>query len=179
MPRRVEASEATPVTVPYEADFSVSGDAMDEDFIIINNNEDESDSEPCTWKWSAGNGAYYLYNEDGVTPADDYLVLPVILKGGTTYDVVVNAASWNYPEEFEVVAGTECSAAGLTTTVIDKTVPENEAADYSGTFTPASDGVYSGCSRSCSRQRFDRQPSATRTEECHHIYRSDSYNWRR
>ena len=142
VPRRVEASDATPVTVPYEADFSVSGDAMDEDFIIINNNEDESDFEPCTWKWSAGNGAYYIYNEDGVTPADDYLVLPVNLKGGTTYDVVVNAATWNYPEEFEVVAGTECSAAGLTTTVIDKTTPENDAADYSGTFTPASDGVY-------------------------------------
>ena len=141
-PRRVEASEATPVTVPYEADFSASGDIIDEDFIIINNNEDLDDGEPCTWKWSAGNGAYYIYNTDGETAADDYLVLPVTLQGGKIYEVTVNAATWNYPEEFEVVAGTECSAAALTTTIIDKTTPEDEPADYSGTFTPEADGVY-------------------------------------
>ena len=141
-PRRVEASEATPVTVPYEADFSASGDIIDEDFIIINNNEDLDDGEPCTWKWSAGNGAYYVYNTDGETAADDYLVLPVTLEGGKTYEVTVNAATWNYPEEFEVVAGTACEAAALTTTVIGKTTPEDEPADYSGTFTPEADGVY-------------------------------------
>ncbi len=141
-PRRVDISEATPVTVPYEADFSTSGDVMDEDFIIINNNEDLDDFEPCTWKWSSSNGAYYIYNTDGVTPADDYLVLPINLEGGKTYDVTVNAATWNYPEEFEVVAGTECTAAALTTEIIGKTTPENDAADYSGTFTPAADGVY-------------------------------------
>lgn len=141
-PRRVDISEATPVTVPYEADFSTSGEAMDENFIIINNNGDLSDGEPCTWTWSAGNGAYYVYNVDGTTPADDYLVLPINLEGGKTYDVTVNAASWNYPEEFEVVAGTECTAASLTTEIIGKTVPENDAADFSGTFTPATDGVY-------------------------------------
>ena len=141
-PRRVDISEAIPVTVPYEADFSTSGEAMDENFIIINNNEDLSDGEPCTWTWSAGNGAYYVYNVDGTTPADDYMVLPINLEGGKTYDVTVNAASWNYPEEFEVVAGTECTAAALTTEVIGKTTPENDAADFSGTFTPAADGVY-------------------------------------
>ena len=141
-PRRVDISEATPVTVPYEADFSTSGEAMDENFIIINNNGDLSDGEPCTWTWSAGNGAYYVYNVDGTTPADDYMVLPINLEGGKTYDVSVNAASWNYPEEFEVVAGTECTAAALTTEIIGKTIPENDAADFSGTFTPAADGVY-------------------------------------
>ena len=141
-PRRVDISDAIPVTVPYEADFSTSGEAMDEDFIIINNNEDLSDGEPCTWTWSASNGAYYVYNVDGTTPADDYMVLPINLEGGKTYDVSVNAASWNYPEEFEVVAGTECTAAALTTEIIGKTIPENDAADFSGTFTPAADGVY-------------------------------------
>ena len=141
-PRRVDITEAIPVTVPYEADFSTSGEAMDENFIIINNNEDLSDGEPCTWTWSAGNGAYYVYNVDGTTPADDYMVLPINLEGGKTYDVSVNAASWNYPEEFEVVAGTECTAAALTTEIIGKTIPENDAADFSGTFTPAADGVY-------------------------------------
>ena len=140
-PRRVEASEATPVTVPYEADFSTSMEAMENEFIIINNNGDESDSEPCTWKWSGSNGAYYIYNEDGVTAADDYLVLPVTLQAGKTYEVIVNAASWNYPEEFEVVVGTECSAEAMTTTIIENTTPENDPADYSGTFTPATDGV--------------------------------------
>lgn len=141
-PRRVDIAEATPVMVPYEADFSTSGDAMDEDFIILNNNGDIDDGEPCTWKWSAGNGAYYIYNTDGQTPADDYLVLPVSLEGGKTYDVTVNAATWNYDEEFEVVAGTECTAAALTTEIIGKTTPQNEPADYSGSFTPATDGVY-------------------------------------
>ncbi|MBP5499133.1 MAG: choice-of-anchor J domain-containing protein [Bacteroidales bacterium] len=141
-PRRVDISEATPVSVPYEADFSTSGDSMEEDFIIINHNEDLSDGEPCTWMWSSSSGAYYVYNTDGTTPADDYLVLPINLEGGKTYDVIVNAASWNYPEEFEVVAGSECTAEAMTTEIIGKTIPENDAADFSGTFTPAADGVY-------------------------------------
>ena len=141
-PRRVEAADATPVSVPFEADFAASFDAIEENFIVINNNDDLSDGEPCTWQWSASGGAYYMYNQDGETAADDYLVLPVTLEGGKTYEVTVNAATWNYPEEFEVVAGTACSAEALTTTVIDKTTPEDEPADYSGTFTPATDGVY-------------------------------------
>lgn len=139
---RVQKSteEQTPVTVPYEAVFS-SDEPMN-DFIVINNNDDLSDGEPCTWKWSSGNGAYYVYNEDGVTGADDYLVLPITLQGGKKYEVTVNAAVWNYPEEFEVVAGSEPTAAALTTTIIGKTTPENEPADYTGFFTPETDGVY-------------------------------------
>ena len=31
-PRRVDIAEAIPVSVPYEADFSTSGEAMDENF---------------------------------------------------------------------------------------------------------------------------------------------------
>ena len=84
----------------------------------------------------------YVYNEDGVTGADDYLVLPITLKGGKKYEVTVNAAQWNYPEEFEVVAGSEPTAAGLATTVIGKTIPKNEPADYTGFFTPEADGIY-------------------------------------
>lgn len=139
-PRRA-ALTPTPVNTPFEADFLTTETVMD-DFIIINNNEDLSDNEPCTWKWSIGNGAYYVYNEDGETAADDYLVLPIMLEGGKVYDVTVNAATWNYPEEFEVVAGTECAAEALTTVIIDKTMPENDPADYTGTFTPTADGVY-------------------------------------
>lgn len=135
------ASEPSPVTVPFEADFSLSEEAMD-NFIIINNNEDVSDNEPCTWKWSSGNGAYYMYNLDGETAADDYLVLPVNLEEGKNYEITVNAATWGYPEEFEVVVGTECSASALTTTIIEKTIPEDAAADYTGTFTPTANGLY-------------------------------------
>ncbi len=131
----------TPVSIPYEADFTLSDAAMD-DFIIINNNEDLSDGEPCTWLWSSSGGAYYMYNVDGETAADDYLVLPIVLEQGLSYDVAVNAAAWNYTEEFEVVAGAECSAEALTTTIIGKTTPENDAADYVGTFVPDADGVY-------------------------------------
>ena len=139
---RVDASEATPVAIPYEANFAKNGDAFENDFIVINNNGDLSDFEPCTWLWNASSGAYYVYNTDGVTGADDYLVLPVTLKGGKTYEVTVNAATWNYPEEFEVVAGTACTAEAMVTTVIGRTTPVNDAADYTGTFTPESDGVY-------------------------------------
>lgn len=134
-------SMESPVSAPYMADFSVSDEAM-EDFVVINHNEDLSDFEPCTWKWSYGNGAYYIYNEDGETSADDYLVLPITLEGGKTYDVTVNAASWNYPEEFEVVAGTACTAEAMTTEIVGKTTPQDEPADYAGTFTPTADGVY-------------------------------------
>ena len=144
MPKRVvkEAVSATPVSVPYEANFLYSSEAFEEDFIVINNNDDLSDGEPCTWKWSGSGGAYYSYNMDGETPADDYLVLPVSLESGVTYEVTVNAATWNYPEVFEVVAGTECSAAGLTTTIIGSTTPDDEPANYSGTFTPETTGTY-------------------------------------
>ena len=135
------ATEPSAVNVPFEANFSKSEEVMD-DFIIINNNEDTSDGEPCTWKWSSGNGAYYIYNMDGQTAADDYLVLPINLEKGKNYEITVNAATWGYPEEFEVVVGTECSASALTTTIIEKTIPEDEAADYTGTFSPAADGLY-------------------------------------
>jgi len=135
------ASEPSAVTVPYEADFILNGDAMD-DFIIINNNEDVSDEEPCTWKWSASGGVYYMYNVDGETAADDYLVLPVILQEGKVYEITVNAESWGYPEEFEVLAGTECSASGLTIPVIENAAPGDAPTDYTGTFTPTAEGVY-------------------------------------
>ena len=140
LPHRAETG-GEPFTVPYDADFFASDEAMN-DFIIINNNEDTSDDEPCTWKWSSTNGAYYSYNLDGVTPADDYLVLPVILEAGKIYEVTVNAAIWNYPEEFEVVVGTECTPEAMTTTIIGKTYPENDPADFTGIFTPTTDGVH-------------------------------------
>lgn len=145
--RNIVFRDVTPVdrTVPYDAYFADSDEAMS-DFIVLNNNNDESDGEPCTWKWGAGSGAYYSYNEDSVTPADDYLVLPIVLEAGKTYDVTVNAAVWNYAEVFEVVAATYPAAFGGSgedvVPIIEEAYPENDPADFTGTFTPEADGVY-------------------------------------
>ncbi len=128
--------ESAPLTPDYTADFSTE-DPMG-DFSVLDANEDGK-----TWNWSATNGAYYSYSSTNA--ADDYLILPIKLEAGKNYDVTVTAraAGASYPEKFEVVAGTEATAAGLSTTVIaETTVATTTNTDYTGTLSPEETGTY-------------------------------------
>ena len=124
------------VTAPYTADFTT--ETPFGDFYTIDNNLDGS-----TWSWSETNYANYHWNSSNA--ADDYLILPIELEGGKSYNVIVEAAanSASWAEKFEVVAGTAGTVDALTTTVIaEKTVNHADFQEYEGTYTPETDGTY-------------------------------------
>ncbi len=127
---------AEPVDVPYTADFT--SEAPMDNFSILDANNDGS-----TWSWSSSNYANYKWNSSNA--ADDYLILPVNLEADKSYDVTVNAAanSSTWAERFEVVYGTEPTAAAMTNTIIGATdLTTTTFADYSGSFSVAAAGTY-------------------------------------
>ncbi len=126
--------EAAPITAPYVADFTT--DAPFGDFFVIDNNEDGK-----TWTWSESNFANYTYNSS--LAADDYLILPIKLEAGKSYNVTVNAANSGYPEKFEVKVGKEATVEGLSTVAIAETeVTSKDFTDFSGSFTADEAGTY-------------------------------------
>ena len=126
--------DAAPITAPYVADFTT--EAPFGDFFVIDNNEDGK-----TWTWSASNFANYTYSSS--LAADDYLVLPITLEAGKSYDVTVNAANSGYPEKFEVKVGKTGTVEGLSTVAIAETeVTAAEFTDFSGSFTTDEAGTY-------------------------------------
>lgn len=127
-----------PVSIPFATDFSTA-ESLD-NFVILDANDDGK-----TWTWSASYNVYYTYNSDGVTGGDDYLILPVQLLGGKSYNLAltVASASATYPEKFEVLIGKEATAAGLSTTIIGSTeVASTENIDFAESFSVAEDGAY-------------------------------------
>ena len=126
--------DAAPITAPYVADFTT--EAPFGDFFVIDNNEDGK-----TWTWSASNFANYSYSSS--LAADDYLVLPIKLEAGKSYNVTVNAANSGYPEKFEVKVGKEATVEGLSTVAIAETeVTSTEFTDFSGSFSTDEAGTY-------------------------------------
>lgn len=106
------------LTVPYVADLTQQD--IFGLFNVIDANSDNS-----TWGWSSTRGTYYYYN--GNNAGDDYLItMPIKLEAGKNYNVAVTAKSAGYTESFEVVLGTEATIAGLSTTILDNVVVENE-----------------------------------------------------
>lgn len=126
--------EAAPIAAPYVADFTT--EAPFGDFFVIDNNEDGK-----TWTWSASNFANYSYSNS--LAADDYLVLPIKLEAGKSYNVIVNAANSGYNEKFEVKVGKEATVEGLSTVAIAETeVTSADFTDFSGSFTTDEAGTY-------------------------------------
>lgn len=127
---------STILDVPYSFDLAANNLST---FSVIDNNSDNS-----TWKWTSANGTYYGYNYSNA--ADDYLIsLPFNLQAGKSYLVTVGAKSYsaNYPEKFEVLAGTEPTVEGLNITAISETtVASNAFADFEGEFSVPADGIY-------------------------------------
>ena len=128
--------EGAPIVTPYTADFST--EAPIGDFFTIDNNEDT-----YSWQWDPAWGAFYSFSSE--FNADDYLILPIKLDAGKTYDVTVTAkvASDRYPEKFSVVAGTEGTPEGLTTTVIaEQEITNTAAEDFTGSLIVETAGTY-------------------------------------
>ena len=127
----------TTLTVPYTADLTLP-ETFDI-FTVIDANGDGS-----TWGWDDDYHTYYNYDSDNA--ADDYLVtLPVQLEAGKNYNVVVNAYNGGIAERFEVVLGTEPTAEGLTTMVIEPTEVTTDdilGEEYEGLFSVNEDGKY-------------------------------------
>lgn len=123
--------------IPFLADFTKQ--AILVNFAVIDANGDNS-----TWKWSSQNGAYYGY--DSNNDANDYLITsPIRMKAGQKYVVTISAKAMTdeYPERFEVLAGKAATVEALTETVIEPTVVTSDSFDdYTGTFSPAEDGIY-------------------------------------
>lgn len=121
--------------VPYIADFT--GEDAFNQFVAIDANDDL-----FTWQWNEDSHAFYSYHSEN--DADDYLVSPPLrMEAGKNYAITVNAGALGYPEEFEVVVGTEASVEGLSTVVIEKVVVQDEDnIEFDGTFTAPADGAY-------------------------------------
>lgn len=113
------------VTVPYRCNF-----ATDDIFAMWGVTDANSDE--FTWKRETTlNAAYYYYNEDETTPADDWLISPSIhLEKGKLYRVSFKLQSYDeaYPEKLGVYLGTGKSVA-------EQTHLLGEYVARSGTFT--------------------------------------------
>ena len=123
------------IEVPYTADLTKEG-CLDV-FSVIDANGDNS-------TWSFSNGTRYTYNASNA--ADDYLVTsPIHLYAGKNYALIVNANAYStsYPERFEVKLGTEATAAGLSTTILNPTdVTSTTAEDFESSFSVPEEGIY-------------------------------------
>ena len=127
------------LTVAYDVPhtFDLSQNLLDW-FQVIDNNADGK-----TWVWSETNGAYYPYSS--TKAADDYLIsMPVKVKSGKKYNVIVNARGSDiYPERMEVKVGTAPTVEGLNLTAIEaREIADGVFTDYEGQFTAAEDGEY-------------------------------------
>lgn len=95
---------AAAVELPFLYDFSNAGNFTDDWTVINANNDDE------TWAYDNTNGGVsVMYNEDGVTPSDDYLVTkePISIPTGDAYvRIIFFAFSSSFPENLEVLWGT-------------------------------------------------------------------------
>lgn len=125
------------VKPPYTATFDTDLDG----FSTIDANLDGT-----TWKYTSNGGGAAVVNSSSTVATNDWLVsVPIELKGGVTYEVSIDAKGYSktYAESFEVKAGTEPTAAALTTAIIPAvSFNSQDYQAYTGTFTPEADGVY-------------------------------------
>lgn len=128
---------------PYHQDFD--NEAALNLFTIIDANEDGA-----TWKFCENDGTgqssaqiEYGDSEDG---HDDWLIMPPLkLKKGQVYNVSFRAASMgeSFPEELEVMYGSEPTAEAMTHTLMAKTKISNvEYETLKAELTPDKDGAF-------------------------------------
>lgn len=115
------------ISVPYFCNF-----ATDNDFAlwtVIDSNKDS-----YTWRRETTlNAAYYYYNEDGETAADDWLISsPIKLQTGKKYRLEFKLQSYDsaYPEKMEVFFGTDKTVEAMTTKLGSYTVADNNFVSY-------------------------------------------------
>lgn len=124
-------------TEPFATSAAMAG------WALINANAD-------SYKWTYNSSGYVelsgSYNASSGLVHDDWLVTPPLrLEAGKTYPVSIDAKCYNknYPEKFEIFAGTAAAPEALTVSVLpETTVAETAFATFSGEFTPETDGLY-------------------------------------
>ena len=131
---------------PYQQGFD--NEASLNVFTIIDANNDGA-----TWKFckndGTGQSSAQIEYGDNVTDHDDWLIMPPLkLKKGQVYNVSFRVASVgeSYPEELEVMYGSEPTAEAMTHTLMAKTkISNREYETLKAELTPDKDGaVYIG-----------------------------------
>ncbi|MBI4647658.1 MAG: choice-of-anchor J domain-containing protein, partial [Bacteroidia bacterium] len=137
---------AVPVSMGFEAIENLTG------WIINNANLDAYTwgiYQGTTYANSGTNFTAYQYNEDGITPADDWLITTCLnLNSGTNYklDFYYRANAYLgiiYPEKLNVFIGTSQDPASLTTLLVDLDNIADTLYQLSTTpFTVSASGTY-------------------------------------
>lgn len=131
------------VEVPWQEDFEDLS-VVPNMFTFIDANRDG-----CTWRsgrWN-GNGnadVYYQYNEDQVTPADDWLMTPPVhLKPGRFYTISFDLNGYFLgTEKVSAWMGDDKTAAAMTTRLLDTQVIDfSEQRNYSCLIKNDADGI--------------------------------------
>ena len=148
----------------FTYDFSDMAEAK-EIFTVIDANKDD-----YTWQFPSG-GPKVLYNQDGTTAMDDWLMsMPLALYGGKVYTFTVNLTNGGgYPEIVELLLGSAPTAEAMTVRVA---APEeyDGAHVISGTFECHTDGIFylgiHGCSEADKNYIQLRKMQVQPTGEC-------------
>lgn len=106
------AGAQNPVTPPYTQEFS-SATSLD-DFIILDLNGDEA-----SWEYNGYIKCARCSNYSNAD-MDDWLILPVNLEAGASYELTFHAYGSTLPERVEVCVGQTPTAAGLTQKVMER-----------------------------------------------------------
>lgn len=145
---------ATALTMGFETSESLTGWTVEN-----TNNDVNGDGDPNTWgifQAQSGLTAHggtqmigYLYNEDGVTSANDWFFTPCLaLQSGTTYSIsfwhkVGSSGGTTYPERLRVKIGNTNTSAAMTQTIVDLgTLTNTGWVQSTTTFTVPSNGNY-------------------------------------
>ncbi len=147
----------TVLTPPYDNCFENRG-RVDELTYINANNDDYVWLYATSLDYRGTHGIYMPYNAreltfweqmQGIEPeTDDWAVTPGLrLEKGKVYTVTYNMSTKGSDEIYEVKMGTSPTVAGMTTTLIPRSiVPASvlpvDRTDYSTTFTAPADGTY-------------------------------------
>ena len=133
----------------YTADYTMSFEPFED---VTGWYMEDVNMDNVSWDISPGigvnysNGAFYNYNFNGITPADDWLLSQCfVLEGNVNYDISFKhrVASLVYPEDMTVMIGSGQSGIGQSDTLISMQNMINTNFDSTGvTFSVPINGIY-------------------------------------
>ncbi|MBC8266538.1 MAG: T9SS type A sorting domain-containing protein [Flavobacteriales bacterium] len=133
----------------YSADYSMSFEPFED---VTGWYMEDVNMDNVSWNISPGigvnysNGAFYNYNFDGVTPADDWMLSQCfVLDANVNYEISFKhrVASLVFPENMTVMIGAGQSGAGQSDTLISMQNMTNTSYDSTAiTFSVLADGIY-------------------------------------
>jgi hypothetical protein len=133
----------------YTSDYSMSFEPYED---VTGWYMEDINMDNVSWNISQGigvnysNGAFYNYNFDGVTPADDWIFSQCfVLDANVNYDISFKhrVASIAYPEDMTIMIGSGQSGSGQTDTLTSMQNMVNTNFDSTGvTFLVPTNGIY-------------------------------------